>query len=66
MARQKKEGEYRTFKLRTDILNRLDRFSEKSMYPKTAIVERALLKYFNEHENELIYEADSNKTKENP
>lgn len=45
MARAKKEGESRTFKLRQEILDRLDKYSEETMIPKTAVVERALEEY---------------------
>ena len=49
MARAKKEGESRTFKLRQEILDKLDRYSEETMIPKTAVVERALEEYLDKY-----------------
>lgn len=40
-----KDSEARSFRLRKDICERLDLFSEKSMIPKTKIVELALDEY---------------------
>ena len=53
MARQKKEGESRTFKLRQEILDKLDKYSEETMMPKTAVVEKALEEYFDKQKVKL-------------
>jgi len=45
MARQKKDTEARTFRLTTELLKKLDDYSEESMIPKTAIVEKAIEEY---------------------
>ncbi len=48
MARTKvKDSEAKTFRIRKDIVKRLDDYSEKSMIPKTAIVEKAIEDYLN-------------------
>ena len=52
MARQIKEGEARTFRLKQEICDKLDEFSEQSMLSKTAVVEKALLEFFENHKNE--------------
>ncbi len=51
MARQKKEGESRTFKLKVEILEQIDRLSEETMLSKTAIVEKALTEFFDRLED---------------
>ena len=46
MAKTKvKDSVPRTFRLRKDIGERLDKYSETSMIPKTALVEKALEEY---------------------
>ena len=55
MSRQRKESSARTFKIRNDLLDKLDGYSEKTAIPKTAIVEKALEKYF------LAFGAEVNK-----
>ena len=45
MARLKKEGEFINCKVRQDVVDRLNAYSEKSMIPKTSIVEKALEEY---------------------
>ena len=48
MARPKtKDSKSQTFRLRADIGERLDEYSEQSHIPKTAIVELALEEYLN-------------------
>ena len=48
MARPKvKESKAQSFRLRADIGERLDRYSETSHIPKTVIVELALEEYLN-------------------
>ena len=46
MARQKKDGERFCCYLRKDLVNMIDEHSKETSIPKTAIVEKALLKYF--------------------
>lgn len=41
----KKEGEYINCKIRKDIYDKLSEYSNYSMIPKTALVERALEEY---------------------
>ncbi len=53
MGRQNKEGETRTFKLRQDLCNKIDKYAEKTDLSKTAIVERALTEFFNREERKL-------------
>lgn len=45
MARAKKEGRYLNAKLPTEIIKRVDTYSESTRIPKTAIVEMALKEY---------------------
>ena len=46
MARNKmKDSEARSFRIRKEILARLDKYSEETMIPKTAVVEMALKLY---------------------
>lgn len=52
MARQRKEGEARTFRIRKELCDKLDEYSEKTMLSKTAIVEKALAEYFKKHKKE--------------
>lgn len=52
MSRQKKDGENRTFKLKKNLVEKLDDYAEKTMLPKTAIVEKALLNFLSKTENE--------------
>lgn len=46
MARQKKDAERFCCYLRRDLVNMIDDYSKETSIPKTAIVEKALLKYF--------------------
>lgn len=48
MARQKKDGERFCCYLRKDIVNMIDDYSSETSISKTAIVEKALLKFFDE------------------
>lgn len=55
MARIKeKESEARSFRMRKDICERLDAYSEKSMIPKTKIVEKATEEYLNKVAPETV------------
>ena len=46
MARSKtKDSVARSFRIRKNIVRRLDKYSEESMIPKTAIVEMSLKEY---------------------
>lgn len=45
MARAKKNGEFVNCKVRQDIADRLNAYSEETMIPKTAIVEKAIEEY---------------------
>lgn len=47
MARAKKNGEFINCKVRQDIADKLNAYSEKTMIPKTAIVEKAIAEYLN-------------------
>ena len=47
MPRIKKEGSYINCKIKQDIYDKLNLYSEYSMIPKTALVERALEEYLN-------------------
>lgn len=49
MPRAKKDGRFLNFYVRRDICNKLDRYSEKTMIPKTSLIERALEEYFKNH-----------------
>lgn len=48
MARPKKDGERFCCYLRKDLINMIDDYSTETSIPKTAIVEKALLKFFDE------------------
>ncbi len=50
MGRQSKEGEARTFRLRQDLCDKMDKYAEKTDLSKTAIVERALTEFFKREE----------------
>ncbi len=45
MARAKKEGNFVNCKVRQEILDRLNDYADKSMIPKTSIVEKAIEEY---------------------
>lgn len=45
MPRPKKDGKVINYYVRKDLVDRLDAYSEKSMIPKTSIVEAALKEY---------------------
>lgn len=48
MPRMKKDGKAVSFKLKSEICNRLDAYSDMSGIPKTVIVERALDRYLSD------------------
>ena len=48
MPRPKKDGKVINYYVRKDLVDRLDAYSEKSMIPKTSIIEAALKKYLDE------------------
>lgn len=50
MARPKKEGRRLSMILSEELADQLDRLSQESGIPKTAIVEKALKKYMSEKE----------------
>lgn len=52
MARAKKDGEARTFRIESEILERLDKYSDETSIPKTAVVEKALKMYLDENASE--------------
>lgn len=56
MARQKKDGERFCCYLRKDILEQLKQYSDETSLPRTAIVEKALLRYFREVSGKLFIE----------
>jgi len=58
MARIKKDGEIRTFKLSSDIIEKLDKISNETLLSKTAIVEKALIMYFNVLDNNIVDKND--------
>ena len=45
MPRPKKDGKVINYYVRKDLVDRLDVYSEKSMIPKTSIIEAALNEY---------------------
>ena len=45
MARAKKDGIARTFYLKKDIAEAMDRYSEQTGIPKTTVVEKAIEEY---------------------
>lgn len=45
MPRPKKDGKYVNFYARKDLMDRLEEYSEKTMIPKTALLEKALEDY---------------------
>lgn len=45
MARPRKEGQYVTYKLDVETIDLIDRYSERTMIPKTRIVEAAVKEY---------------------
>ena len=51
MARAKKNGEFVNCKIRQDIADRLNLYSEETMIPKTAIVEKAIEEYLNKNKS---------------
>ncbi len=46
MPRPKKEGTSMSFKLKNEIVEQLNQYSEKTMIPKTCVVELALKEFF--------------------
>ena len=48
MARKKKDGHFLTCYLSQTLFDKLTEYSEKSMMPKTSVIETALKKYFDE------------------
>lgn len=61
MPRAKKEGAYISCKIKMDIYDRLCSYSDTTMIPKTAIVERALEEYLNRQEPTAIRANSYNK-----
>lgn len=55
-VRHKKECDARTFRLRKDLADKIDRYSEITFLSKTAIVEKALDMYFKANENDSAAE----------
>lgn len=51
MARAKKNGEFVNCKIRQDIADRLNAYSEETMIPKTAVVEKAIEEYLNKNKS---------------
>lgn len=51
MPRPKKDGKVINYYVRKDLVERLDAYSEKSMIPKTSIVEAALKEYLDKAES---------------
>ena len=45
MPRPKKDGKFINFYAKKELIDRLDKYSEKSMVSKTAILEKALEEY---------------------
>lgn len=45
MARAKKEGIARTFYLKKDVAEAMDKYSEQTGIPKTTVVEKAIEEY---------------------
>lgn len=54
MARQKKNGKNRTFKIKSEILKELDECAKKTMLSKTVIVEKALSDFFTKYKKENV------------
>lgn len=54
MPRQKKDGKVINYYVRKDLVDRLDVYSEKSMIPKTSIIEVALKEYLDKVDPEEI------------
>ena len=48
MARAKKDGQFLNCYIRKELFEKLTQYSVDTSLPKTAIVEKALLKYFDE------------------
>ena len=55
MPRPRKDGKYVNLYARKDLMERLDEYSEKTMIPKTAVLEKALEEYL----NRVVPEADT-------
>ena len=51
MARAKKNGEFVNCKIRQEIVDELNAYSEKTMIPKTAVVEKAIEEYLSRARN---------------
>lgn len=49
MARPKKDGDFVNCKVRQEVFDRLNKYSEDSMIPKTSIVEKAIEEYLDKH-----------------
>ena len=50
MARARKDGHFLNCYVKTEIWEAISRYSEETMIPKTAIVEKALEEYFEVHQ----------------
>ena len=53
MARPAKNGEARTFRIKRDLCDKIDKYANITMLSKTAIVEKALIEYFEKHKTDL-------------
>jgi len=51
MPRPKKDGKFINFYVKKDLVERLEQYSEKSMIPKTAILEAALQDYLDKSDD---------------
>lgn len=49
LARPVKNGEARTFRIKQDLCVKMDEYARRTMLSKTAIVEKALIEYFEAH-----------------
>lgn len=52
MAKPKKDGQFLNCYLKRELWEKVAKYSEETMIPKTSIVERALEEYFNRIEKE--------------
>lgn len=56
MPRPKKDGKYVNFYARKDLMDRLEEYSEKTMIPKTALLEKALEDYLERVEHDVDHD----------
>lgn len=54
MPRHKKNGKFVNFYAKKDLIDRLDEYSERTMIPKTAILEKALEEFLDKREPSII------------